>query len=826
MRVFVASWFFPPATSSEGIVTYKLLRNSRHQYDVYSSTSKLWGYKAETGLQNEQNIRSYTIETDEIDQWVEGAVKQFEILHAQNPYDCIMTCSMPPESVLIGEEIKKRHPEVKWIASMGDPIGANPYELKAYVDENAALPAGQKTELKNILRSTDNLALEQIEENYDNAGIQLLCKLKRWENMVIEKSDLLITPTSEQMRYMLGDRGWLPKCFVVPHSFDEDFFDKNATYDADKIVMSFVGYSDKIRSLEGIVQAVRLLRERNVPNLERLEVRFVGNNPQAIRDMVLNYYLDDIIRMESGVDYYESLRLMQQSDWLIHVDAFFGDVTPGGSLFFAGKLADYMGTGKPILALTGAGTPADEIVQMAGGVCCRAWDIPAIAMEIEKILCGRQDATVHMEYRVRYNAKTVASFFDYRLDELLGINWSMKRVDWSETAPASQDKLITVCVPSYNVERYLDRCLSTLVNHSMAAKVEVLVVDDGSKDHTAQIADAYEIHYPGIVRLIQKNNGGHGSTINRALQEAKGRYFMVVDGDDWVNSEDFSKLLVDIDAGKLRSDLISSNYFEIDMESAFLSPRLQETEVPMYQEQKFEELELEKVYFTMHCSLFSTAVLRKANMPLQEHTFYVDVEYILFPIPYIETVTFVDYSIYRYCRGNAEQSVFLPTMVKRYDQHERVMKRVIEYAYSVDMTLEQLVYYEAVLKRLLFTHYALCVVYDKDQEQGYARGRIFDTYLYKTAPNLWKWIVTALPAAKMARAKHFDCKAVQRAEKSVLRKLGRKCKNAVRSITHSKLAQKLVYNRFTIRIGKQKFFTHGKGKAIKNRLRRYCGFLD
>ena len=91
MNIFVASWFFPPATSSEGIVTYKLLRNSRHHYDVFSSTSKQWGYKAAMRMRGEKNIDTYTVETDDISEWVDFCVAQFEKRYAQQKYDCVMT---------------------------------------------------------------------------------------------------------------------------------------------------------------------------------------------------------------------------------------------------------------------------------------------------------------------------------------------------------------------------------------------------------------------------------------------------------------------------------------------------------------------------------------------------------------------------------------------------------------------------------------------------------------------------------------------------------------------------------------------------------------
>ena len=86
MNIFVASWFFPPATSSEGIVTYKLLRNSKYHYDVFSSTSRQWGYQKPMQRVEDQNLTCYSVETDDIEEWVEASVAKFEELYPKRLY--------------------------------------------------------------------------------------------------------------------------------------------------------------------------------------------------------------------------------------------------------------------------------------------------------------------------------------------------------------------------------------------------------------------------------------------------------------------------------------------------------------------------------------------------------------------------------------------------------------------------------------------------------------------------------------------------------------------------------------------------------------------
>ena len=106
-----------------------------------------------------------------------------------------------------------------------------------------------------------------------------------------------------------------------------------------------------------------------------------------------------------------------------------------------------------------------------------------------------------------------------------------------------EKKVLTVTVPSYNVEEFLEECLDSFVCPEIMDDIEVLIVNDGSTDSTAEIGRRYEEEWPGTFRLITKENGGHGSTINRGVEEASGEYFKVVDGDDWVNRKAFVKLV-------------------------------------------------------------------------------------------------------------------------------------------------------------------------------------------------------------------------------------------------------------------------------------------
>lgn len=118
-----------------------------------------------------------------------------------------------------------------------------------------------------------------------------------------------------------------------------------------------------------------------------------------------------------------------------------------------------------------------------------------------------------------------------------------KRKLMMEKRKKDMNKILTITVPSYNTEKYIDECMPFLLDDSIVDDIEILVVSDGSKDKTVEVATKWSEKYPQTIRVIEKENGGHGSTINRGILEARGKYFKVVDGDDWVKTDNLVKLV-------------------------------------------------------------------------------------------------------------------------------------------------------------------------------------------------------------------------------------------------------------------------------------------
>lgn len=122
-------------------------------------------------------------------------------------------------------------------------------------------------------------------------------------------------------------------------------------------------------------------------------------------------------------------------------------------------------------------------------------------------------------------------------------------------------KLLTFAIPCYNSQDYMEHCINSILPGG--DDVEILIIDDGSKDRTAEIADDYEKRYPGIVRAIHQENGGHGEAVNAGIRNATGLYFKVVDSDDWVDADAYKKILDklrEFAGGPTTLDMLLANY--------------------------------------------------------------------------------------------------------------------------------------------------------------------------------------------------------------------------------------------------------------------------
>lgn len=300
-------------------------------------------------------------------------------------------------------------------------------------------------------------------------------------------------------------------------------------------------------------------------------------------------------------------------------------------------------------------------------------------------------------------------------------------------------KILTVVVPTYNVEKYIDQCLSSFVIPEIMEDLEVLAVNDGSKDGSVRIAQRYEEQYPDTFRIIHKENGGHGSTINRGIQEASGDYFKVVDGDDWVDRQAFVKLMETLRTS--HSDVVLSNYYWVKDADGTKRPEFKEpfAGVVYGREYRFEDISAD-TFMKMHAVTIRTSVLKEKIPAIDEHCFYVDMEYVLFPIPYVNTVTCIDEFVYMYRIGLPGQSMNMKSMQKNAANYDRVLGRLLDYYQEQQrqgIATYRLVYLENSIGRMVASRFKIFLSFPYSPAVA-KEMRHFDRNLHAKFPNVYQ----------------------------------------------------------------------------------------
>ena len=417
-RILVFSWYFPPINSSEGIVTYKLLNNSKYEYDVFTqSGNKAWSYTQSDTMKLNSNVHYIDSGTKLFNPFLEKGIEYYK--KNIDKYDIVMTRAMAEVSHMIGLEIKKINPSITWIASFGDPIAYNPYNLKIN-NHNNPYSISQRyvrhMSLKEIFSLKRIIKSILYERNYKLSYKKYVEPNEILQKDTLNYADYIIYNSAYQRDFMLS---YYPnkeeldkKSIILPHSFDEKLYSKNIVKNSNnnKINFSFVGHLDDIRSPHNLFVALKKLKDYDVNLCDKVEFNFYGNVPNSEKIYLIDNDLLDIIRLRKPVDYLESLKIMQKADWLVHIDANIADVCEK-NIFFAAKIADYMGTKNRIMGITMIDGISADILRNYNALVLELCS-EEIFVYLYKIIYEGYDKKPNTNCLDEYNVKTVAKKFD------------------------------------------------------------------------------------------------------------------------------------------------------------------------------------------------------------------------------------------------------------------------------------------------------------------------------------------------------------------------------------------------------------------------------
>lgn len=301
-------------------------------------------------------------------------------------------------------------------------------------------------------------------------------------------------------------------------------------------------------------------------------------------------------------------------------------------------------------------------------------------------------------------------------------------------------KILTIAIPVYNTEKYLERCLRSITLKEILDDIEIILVNDGSKDNSIKILNQYAAKFPKSIKVIDKENGGHGSTINAALKIATGKYFKVLDSDDWVDSYNFMELIAILKNSD--EDIVASPYTEEHTYIPMVIP-YDYKKAPKNETLDFNALVYDDAmdfYFPMASATYKLEVLKKCGLELFEKTFYVDMQFNIMPIPFVNTIKYLEKPVYRYFIGRPTQSMSQENLVRNYTHHQRVLKFIIEYyaKYHNEISATKENYMRFICTSMIYTFFTIVCVEIKDKKLSYRVIKEFDAYLKQTSPELYE----------------------------------------------------------------------------------------
>lgn len=304
-------------------------------------------------------------------------------------------------------------------------------------------------------------------------------------------------------------------------------------------------------------------------------------------------------------------------------------------------------------------------------------------------------------------------------------------------------KTLSFAVPCYNSAEYMDKCIESLLK--CGDDIEILIVNDGStKDNTAEKADQWQERYPDIIKAIHKENGGHGSAVNAGLDNATGRYFKVVDSDDWLDEEAMVPVMRYLRRQmELRdaTDLVIANYVYEKVYEGTRTVMAYSNVFPIEEEFGWDEVGRfnPSQYLLMHSVIYRTELLREMELQLPHHCFYVDNIFVYEPLPQVESMYYINVDMYRYFIGREDQSVNEKVMMGRIDQQLRVTRTMID---AVDVSSIEEKRLRLYMENYLAMMMCICSVFlrmrntPEDEEKREAIWR----YLKEADPALYKRI--------------------------------------------------------------------------------------
>lgn len=286
------------------------------------------------------------------------------------------------------------------------------------------------------------------------------------------------------------------------------------------------------------------------------------------------------------------------------------------------------------------------------------------------------------------------------------------------------------------MEKYLDKCITSLIieDSNLMELLDIIIVNDGSKDNSSNIAHGYSIQYPNTIRVIDKENGNYGSCINKGLHVAKGKYIKILDADDSFDNKNwirFIKILCKVDA-----DLVLSDYNLVNEKGQTVSTKKFKFNQNMRINADAMPRELGEV--EMHAITYKTQILINMNYRQTEGISYTDTEWVFIPMQNITTLYYIPLTVYKYLVGRTGQTMDRNTYIKNREHIKKVLIRLINETYSNNLLHSpKKIFYQHRLYGYCIRFYNLSLMDNKFKSSELIE---VDNYIKDKCPALFKFM--------------------------------------------------------------------------------------
>lgn len=311
-------------------------------------------------------------------------------------------------------------------------------------------------------------------------------------------------------------------------------------------------------------------------------------------------------------------------------------------------------------------------------------------------------------------------------------------------------KLLTIVIPVYEVEAYINKCLDSLIiDPELMDKMDVLIINDGTPDNSAEISREYVKRFSGVFRQIDKENGGHGSVWNLGVKEAYGKYVKFLDSDDWLENLDVMiRKLEQTDA-----DLIITSCIAHCPGNVLWKLEIKDMEFDrVYDADRFDWIgnRSHSNYVFHHCAIYKTQMLRQFLPLFLEKQPYDDGILCAAPIFGAKTLVAWDLEVYHYLMDREGQSISPEVLRKNYEKVVKVKKDIISFIESHQVTdplSTKNAYFDA-LRQNLYDHGYCFIVNTPHIKDARCEVKNWDAWVKSRNPDhstLWTRLYYALP---------------------------------------------------------------------------------